>query len=324
VIIIEGPDESGKSTLARAVSERCGLPYYHFVKESSYLDYLKPLCSLELVNAVLDRWIFSEYPYSKIMRRKFAFTLKEWHNIILLTLAHNPVIVLCTHIPSQRDYPEKQYLPYEKWSECIGLYREFFSNHHINVIEYDYADGTPIVTALGMLNSSRVKSLSWWIPMWKAGYGYIGSANPDYLLVAERIGPNNLNNLPFETGPTGQMLSELLDATETPLGKFAVTNMVKSFRRDTRPPNEEDVALLTTELVNLKPKVVVFMGEPSKRFGVPVAKKLGIRSVGMVHLGYYSHRGITDISPLVNQWNKEVKIDEGRDRPTVSFTATRI
>jgi len=37
VIIILGPDASGKSTLAK----KLGLPYYHFNKDSTYDDYLK-------------------------------------------------------------------------------------------------------------------------------------------------------------------------------------------------------------------------------------------------------------------------------------------
>ena len=163
--------------------------------------------------------------------------------------------------------------------------------------------------------------------MWKSGYGFIGSHNPKYLLVAERIGPNNMNNLPFETGPTGRMLSDMLERTETPLGDFAVTNMVKSFKRDTRPPNEQDESLLFVELDYLKPKVVVFMGSPAKQHGVKVAKDLGIKAVGMTHFGYYSHRGISDISPLCNQWlkiigKKEVKDEKAGDRPAVSFTST--
>ncbi|GAH51196.1 unnamed protein product, partial [marine sediment metagenome] len=44
------------------------------------------------------------------------------------------------------------------------------------------------------------------------------------------------------------MLSDMLEQTSTPLGKFAVTNMVKSFRRDPRPPNEQDKEWLRIEL----------------------------------------------------------------------------
>ena len=225
MIIIEGPDGSGKTTLAK----KLGLPYYHFTKESSYEDYLKPLCELKLFNAVLDRHIFSEYPYSLTMKRDFAFTMKQWHNIILLTLAQNPLIVLCTHKPAPSEYPSDQYLPYAEWDECLRLYREFLSTHLIQHIEYDYLGRTKaFIDTLLALETIHKDQVSWWPSIWKGGYGYICSTRPKVLLVAERQGPNNMNSLPFETGPTGYMLTNMLADTGTPLGKFAVTNMVKS------------------------------------------------------------------------------------------------
>lgn len=324
MIIIEGPDHTGKTRLAKKLSEQFSVPYYHYTKDSTYKDYLTPLCNLSLRHAVTDRWAFSEHPYSTVMERKFAFSIKEWHNLTLLTLAHNPLIILCTHKPSPGEYSKDQYMPYDKWGYCLSLYRQFFNTHHIRYIEYDYSDSIT-GKALSILGQKYADQIAWWEPMWKSGYGFIGSHNPKYLLIAERIGPNNMNNLPFETGPTGHMLSGMLERTDTPLGGFAVTNMVKSFRRDTRPPNDNDVILLTTELLRLKPKVAVFMGSVSKQYGIKVAKDLGIKAVGMTHFGYYSHRGISDISALCNQWaeiigKKEDKDEKAGDRSAISFT----
>lgn len=315
---------TGKTTLAKKLSEQFFMPYYHFTKESTYKDYLTPLCNLSLRYGVTDRWAFSEHPYSVVMERKFAFSTKEWHNLVLLTLAHNPLVILCTHKPSFEEYAEGQYLPYDKWDYCLSHYRQFFSNHHIRYIEYDYSDSIT-GKALSILGQRYADQIAWWVPMWKSGYGFIGSHNPKYLLVAERIGPNNMNNLPFETGPTGRMLSDMIERTGTPLGDFAVTNMVKSFRRDTRPPNEQDEELLYTELRHLKPKVAVFMGGPAKQHGMKIAKGLGIEAVGMTHFGYYSHRGISDISALCNQWaeiigKKEVETEKTGNRSAISFT----
>ena len=324
MIIVEGPDHTGKTALARQLSEQFSMPYSHYTKDSTYLEYLTLLCTLTSMNSVVDRWAFSEYPYARVMNRDFAFALKEWHNIVLLTLAQNPVIVLCTHRPTQSAYAEDQYLPYDRWVSCLELYRGFFNSNQIPFIEYDYDSGIT-TKSLAILDEKRKAEISWWVPMWEGGCGCIGSPHPDYLLVAERIGPNNVNNLPFETGPTGRMLSDMLDQTKTPLGKFAVTNMVKSFRRDPRLPNEADQQLLRTELEHLKPKVAVFMGEPSKRYGRKIAKESGIEVAGMTHFGYYSHRGITDISALCNQWNdiifgKEEPIEEAGHRTIISST----
>lgn len=298
MIIIEGPDASGKTTLAKLL----GSKYYHFDYNSKYEDYLRPLASLDLFDAVLDRHIISEYAYSAVMNRKFAFTMKEWHNIILLTFIQNPLIILCTHKPLQHEYSKRQYLPYERWNECLRLYREFLDTHLIPYVEYDYAGYTQLDLFLRLEEKYRNK-MSWWKPMWEAGYGCIGSAQPRILLVAERMGPNNMNNLPFETGPTGFMLTDLFAQTGTPLGTVAVTNMVKSFRRDTRPPNQADLGLLYMELQRLNPKKVVFMGSAAK-VGIKVAKELGIQHEEVVHLGYYHHQGVTDMSGYNVRWKK--------------------
>lgn len=143
--------------------------------------------------------------------------------------------------------------------------------------------------------------------MWREGYGCIGSPYPKVLLVAERLGPNNMNNLPFETGPTGKMLSDMLAETGTPLNKFAVTNLVKSYRRDPRMPNKEDFDLLRTELENLQPEKVVFMGSIAK-LGCVVANKLGIECQNITHLGYYHHKHITDMTQYHEEWKDIIGI----------------
>ena len=267
------------------------------------------MCALELTNAVMDRHIICEYPYSRVMKRDFAFTMKHWHNIILLTLIQNPLIILCTRKPSLHEYPKEQYLPYDKWDECLTLYRHFLNTHHILYIEYDYL-GPITINALKLLHEKHNARMAWWRKMWKDNIGCIGSVYPKVLLVAERIGPNNMNNLPFETGPTGKMLTDTLTATSTPFNEFAVTNMVKSFRRDTRNPNKADLELLREELINLRPKKVVFMGAIAK-LGIKVAKELNIKHHEIAHYGYYSHRGITDITKMpsyLNEWRKIMEI----------------
>jgi len=304
MLIIMGPDHSGKTTLAKKLN----LPYYHFDRDSKYEDYLDLLTNLRLFGAVLDRHIMCEYPYSTVMNRKFAFTMKQWHNVILLTLIQNPLVILCTHKPSITEYPWRQYLPYNKWDACLSSYRRFLNTHHITHLEYDYAiTSSSSIDALALLEAKYRNSMAWWKPMWEAGYGCMGSPNPKVLLVAERLGPNNLNNLPFETGPTGYMLTDMLTATGTPLGKFAVTNLVKSFRRDSRPPEKSDLDMLQVELEHLKPEKVVFMGSVAKH-GEKVARDLGIDYTELTHFGYYHYKGITDMRGLHAEWKKVLGI----------------
>jgi len=298
MIILIGPDHTGKSRLAASLE----LPMYHFTKDSTYEDYLKPLVSLELRNAVCDRYIFCEYPYHLVMHREFKHTMKQWHNIILLTLIQKPLVVLCMNKPPEHKYDDDQYMPYDRWDQCLALYRLFLNTHHIPWIEYDYmAPVKPEV--LLSIHRKYIIETDWWAEMWRTGYGCIGSVSPKVLLVAERLGPNNANNIPFETGPTGYMLTDMIANTSTPLNKVAITNLVKSFRRDTRPPDVQDLELLSFEIARLKPKKVVFMGTPARR-GIKVAEELGVEHEEIVHLGYYNHKRIKDMSVYHNDWKQ--------------------
>lgn len=304
MIIILGPDHTGKTRLAKSL----GLPYYHFTKDSGYLDYLKPLVNFDLFNAVLDRHAICEYAYAICMNRKFRFSMKEWHNLLLLTLMQNPLVVLCTHKPMEYEYSREQYLPYEKWDQCMVLYKAFLTTHHIRYYEYDYLTPDPAaIQSMLMLEEKWRKQMDWWAPMWQVGYGCIGSTTPKVLLVAERIGPNNTNNLPFETGPTGKMLTDMFVATGTPLNKIAISNMVKSWRRDPRPPIPADLDLLRVEIEHLKPEKVVFMGSVAK-YGMRLTKELGIPTESIVHLGYYNYKRITDMSPYHAEWRRIMEV----------------
>ena len=298
MIILIGPDGTGKTTLAK----RLGLKVHHHTQHSNYMDYLAPLCKLEFKDAVLDRTFFCEFAYALAMKRQFQFTQKQWHNLVQMTLIQKPLIILCTHKPFEVEYDKEQYLPYELWDKCMGYYRELLHFHRIPFVEYDYSnhhDDAQYLKLVGVFNAQ----MSWWREHWAAGYGCAGSPNPKFLLVAERIGPNNMNNIPFETGPTGFMLASMLQSTGTPLGVLAITNMVKSYRRDPRAVNDADIELLREEIAFLKPQKVIFMGTPAKR-GIPLARELGCETATIVHLGSLTHKGITDMTGYNNEWSK--------------------
>jgi hypothetical protein len=312
MIILLGPDHTGKTRLAHQLEEKYGLKYFHYGKDDGYEDYLKPMCSLDWWDGVLDRHAICEYAYSQVMNRGFKFTMKQWHNIILTTLIQNPMFVLCVNKPPHSKYDKEQYLPYEKWDRCLGLYRHFLNSHHISYLQYDY-QFKDMFDLDALVEQAQVQSecMTWWKNLWQRGWGCIGSTHPKVLLVAERIGPNNMNNIPFETGPTGLMLTDLLAATGTPLGVFAVTNYVKSYRRDKRAPNEADDHLLRLELEELKPEKVILMGSVAKD-GAKVVKEAGIDYIQVPHFGSYSHKGSTSIAPYIDSWRKAFNLVPSR------------
>lgn len=318
MFILLGPDCSGKSTLASILADKLKVgSYYRFLKTTTYEEYLEELTNLSLLDQVCDRFIFCDLPYSVQLRySKFQYTDKQFHNLILSTLAQRPLIILATNIPDEDVYntyirEEEDHEPtlYRLLEDILQSYVFYLSVHKIPFIRYDFKKikkakefDTYLDTLISLERNFR-ESINWWIPLYKEGIGYIGSPTPKYLLVAERLGPNNLNNLPFEAGPTGQMLTDLLVKTRTPLGEFAVTNIVKSHRLDTREPNERDLELFELELTELMPEKVIFMGAVAKS-GIKIADKLKIEHIEIPHFGYYAHKGIVNVDAYKPGWNK--------------------
>lgn len=295
MIIVLGPDHSGKSTLAKHLAKLKSQDVIpHHTMNTKYEEYLHPLVSLSWTNTVIDRFMICEIPYHRVMDRKFGYTMKQFHNILLLALMQNPVIILTTHRPEKHDYKD-EYLPFHKWNECLEIYSTWLKSNEIPYFVYDYEKvRDPEIYV--QLEAVQTAKTAWWQPMWREGYGAIGGINPDILLVAERLGPNNVNNIPFETGPTGYMLSDTLTHTGVPLGSVAVTNIVKAPRGDGRKPNKKDLELLAIEIESLKPKGVVFIGSTSLNAGQQVARQLDVRYTHITHYGAYRHRGVSDMS----------------------------
>lgn len=304
MIILLGPDGTGKSVLAQRLSTLTELRVVHFTKDSKYEDYLEVLVNVD-EEVICDRFIWCEIPYSQTRRtsdNQLQFTLKQLHNATLLGLMRNPLVVLCTHKPVSYD---EAVLPMENWDRCLSIYREFLVQQWIPWLHYDYSSPYPSVSAAGVaiLYWQMVSSDDWWKPMWEAGWGAVGSRHPDVLVVAERIGPNNINNIPFETGPTGYMLSEVLEKTKMPLGKIAITNMVKDARRATRPPSPQDMEYFRREIEHLCPRGILFMGKIAQA-GIKIADEYEVPYATIDHLGFLHHSGIRDLGPYCDHWTK--------------------
>ena len=322
MIIIEGPDHTGKTTLAKAINELSPeLTYYHFTQHSGYSDYIEDLSSLKHLTGILDRHAISEVPYSHVMKRDFRFTQKQFHNLVLMTLAQNPLFILGTHEPPAEDYSPDQYMPISEWGLCMTKYLEFLHSENIEYLRYDYTKvGDLYPKFLANLHKSHLDSIEWVKPLWEKGMGYTGSPHPVILLVAERIGPSNSHCLPFEEGPTGYMLSEVIHDTHTPLGSIAITNLVKldkyvdrASKEYKRPVNEDDLNLFELELQHLQPRKVLFMGKVSKDAGTHICDINFTPCDSIIHLGALNHQGIKDLTNYKIAWWDKIKRDLADD-----------
>ena len=151
LIIIDGPDGSGKTTLAKRLADITGYEYFHFSYPTSpaekrcmvqkYRDFIK-----NHPNAILDRSWYSEMVYGPIVRGVSHVSRKDMQDLEILLCKHGGLIIYCTDKPEvlwQRatkrgeDYITK----YETFEAICELFDDILGVQHlIPVVKYDYKD----------------------------------------------------------------------------------------------------------------------------------------------------------------------------------------
>lgn len=278
MIILEGPDGSGKSILAKQlmVEAEGRLKLIHNVAATEYNEYMEflagepskpvPINAAEPFIAgsalqagahfIQDRTFWSELPYSTVFRSAgMKFSTKQFHNMHLLTLSHNPVVVLMTRNSGRADST----VPPEFFNPILASYRWWFKELDIAFFEWDYLNPPMPIENLVAHSFRMQQQVVWWRNLYKKGLGGIGNtANPTVLILAEEIGPNNLYRLPFERGSSGFYLSEVLDEADTPLSEFYLTNWRKTI------DEKENARLLLHEIDMTGVSHIIFMGRTAQ------------------------------------------------------------
>lgn len=298
MIILLGPDHSGKTFLQKQLMEK-GMTGTHASRDTGYDDYMRQLSGEKSppiplgerpfqwgallspnTHYVCDRFFMCEGPYSEIYRKEptIKYTLKQWHNLHLQTIAYNPVVVLCTRKGPHWD--EGQYVPEEYFEPILASYRKWLGEMKIDYLNYDWQN--PVMTVDDLVLASRVaqSEISWWRNMARKGIAGTGNTkDPTVLVLAEVLSNNNVYHLPFEGGPSGRYLSELFDQAEIPMRSFYLTNWKK-----TNDP-AQNVELLTKEINMTGVQSCIILGGEAKR-AKPLIESMGIRTHLIKHPGW--------------------------------------
>jgi len=290
MIIVEGADSTGKTTLARKICNNYGYTYKKWDQSHTYqqtIDWLSAFTGdpTAIQDVVCDRFpLFSEEVYGPLLRGRSKFSLKEQHNMYLLLQSMRPLIVLC-NVFNEAGFSNRPQLPtLEQNTEALTLYQDSYKKWEQFFAVVTYSMIHPF--SLSSLVSRNSGPPLWWQNMFKrscAGMGRLGS--PRYFILAESIGPRNRHHIPFEAGPSGLFLSEVLEATETPLSQVFITNYVKGNFSEA-----ENQVALRTELEQTKPGRVIVMGSIARR-GIPLIKYLGFPYRHVVHPSYWLRTG---------------------------------
>lgn len=151
IIIIEGPDGSGKTTLANKIKEQTGYMLLHRSHqtdanaESLFDEYVQVIKAGK--NCIMDRGWYSEMVYGPVMRGVSIITYPQMYELERLLAKNGALLIHCT-APEQtlwkrclkrgEDYVTKR----EAFSKiCSGFDALMYDvPHYIPVLTYEYKD----------------------------------------------------------------------------------------------------------------------------------------------------------------------------------------
>lgn len=151
IIILEGPDGSGKTTLAEKISKMTGWSIEHRSKpntpeEKAHMmgEYLQAIRLGK--NMIFDRSWYSEMVYGKVMRDKSYIDYPQMYELEKRAMQRGALLIYCTgpkatlwKRATQRgeDYITSR----EKFEAICDEYDKLMQcPHHIPVLKYGYED----------------------------------------------------------------------------------------------------------------------------------------------------------------------------------------
>ena len=145
MIIIEGPDNAGKTTLMKQLMEdfdlkQAPLKFDPHDKEDvpkevvdfydKVMDYMGYKTEDELINEVWDRVYFSELVYGPLKRGEVGLTQEQALMVPKIIQAHRPLIIMCmTHKANiiNNLAERQQYVDYHEIGEMIDRYNNLLN-----------------------------------------------------------------------------------------------------------------------------------------------------------------------------------------------------
>lgn len=237
IIVLDGPDGTGKSTLAQAMVKELGARYLHLTYrwKNKMFDYHTAAISTALIwsetqPVVIDRWWPSEIVYADAYRGGSRWPLG--HRLFeKIALKHAVTYVFC--IPQDKDAYLKHYNElkgkrvemYDEGMERVydGFVKIFSKlSRRMGVSLYDYTkDGHHVSELAHIFNSlAHDYRVDQWQPALDRKFlnftGHIGQAK--YLVIGDQLKPKTRREVwPFfEYGNSSQWWAEALDFAGVP------------------------------------------------------------------------------------------------------------
>ena len=250
VIIIEGCDKTGKTTLANKLSSQLG---YEIVKcgqpiGDPYEEYVNKL--LEHDKIIFDRFLYGELVYGPLYRKKSQLSDTQIYNLELLLRARDATLI---HCKAEKSFIEKKFksenedfVQVKDIDKILSSYDNVIKQSRIKTITREIPTNDPI----------DISSCS--IPDILFRTRYVGNINPIVLFIGERNneraqGKYQHIGLPFDFGRSSTILRRLI--SDANITSFGMTNIIKNHLSI-----EIQVDLLEEEINSINPIIVVALG----------------------------------------------------------------
>jgi tRNA uridine 5-carbamoylmethylation protein Kti12 len=220
MIIIEGIDKSGKTTLAFELKKKLGLDIKKFgVPDgdpiSEYLDEIRTVSRPK----IYDRFLYGEYPYSKVKRPNQVFMDTRSFLMLELALLTKPHLVIWAKPSVETIQKNFLRLGDDYVQDLVELmhiyegYEKIMPTSMCNQIIYDYEDQSNWQEIVD--KSSNAMHWSEWgrYNDWKNnGMPGIGTLYPKYLFITDRFSFWNVRQEPLWNADGEYLVTAIINA----------------------------------------------------------------------------------------------------------------
>jgi hypothetical protein len=237
VIILEGCDRTGKTTVAKALRSLLpGWSYRHHTVPPAGLtcyEYHLQFLADSHARVIVDRLHWSDYAYRKVYGGD-QMTLHRWRCIELAAMSRNATVLLMTdtiaNITSR--WTEREMYTGRVaalWDAYVGLDEKSSQRKSMlpsvgwELSELVSGDGAPTKHLVEIAQLERERCA---IDLLPASLGY-GNPKPEFLVLGEAPGgvaEGHAPQLPWDTGPSSELLWRALDQIELQWWRGYYTN----------------------------------------------------------------------------------------------------
>lgn len=255
VIILEGIDKCGKSTLARELSKKYKAELIKISAPKTkkpYDEYINIVNSLKQnKNYVIDRFHLGEFAYGPIYRNACGLSVEQQFYLENLLLKHNPFLIYCwldyNQLAWNFCHDKEESTRFEDVPRLSKTFQEVFHRSILPKTTFNYKlNKTPKINTF----KTPVLNLS-----------YVGNFNPEFLFVGDEPNYNFhlKKNIPYSVlnSSSGMFLMKSLKIL---MLNFGLVNST-----------EGNILLSKSDLNKIRPKHIICLGENAYRRVLKIA-----------------------------------------------------